>query len=414
MKKTSYLLIALMSFHLMTAQVGITADETDRPEATLDIKALGRNDVADGILIPRIDRATAHQMGYGTERRPKESTLIYIDDFSSGSYDESHNTKYVKSEGYYYWKNSVWIPLLDKSMGVGELKKLYLPDGVNYGLGLTSIREKNYNAYNEIIGNGAIDLSFSTSPSYNGLDLVRGKNGASGYASVALGHNLFVAGRESFGIGNRNQILYKGSGILGNDNLINSMNSFVFGNNNSITAKQISININNGSKNMILGFENSLGDEISSLSYNFLIGHHLKMNNETDYSPYGAIVIGQWNAGLNYNNNRYNKNNAFVVATGYNDAQRYNSFTILANGEVGVGYNEFGQDDAEAMLRVNGAIKISNNQKNGIGSLDRFSAGDIICNEVNQGTLKYTKVDSHNSNFQGCRKINGSYQWVTL
>lgn len=82
------------------AQIGIN---TEAPKATMDIRAKVStgSDVAsaDGILIPRIDRERASSM-----TNIENSTLIYINDVSTGSANVGEVTEYISSPGFYYYE----------------------------------------------------------------------------------------------------------------------------------------------------------------------------------------------------------------------------------------------------------------------------------------------------------------------
>ncbi|WP_018674971.1 hypothetical protein [Riemerella columbina] len=113
MKKNITKLIGLVVF-LKTAtglvygqyegKVGIN---TQTPKATLEINVANINKNAttkEGVLIPRVSRKRASDMGIGLE----ESTLIYIDDITGTATGTTAN---VDATGFYYFKENKWHKL---------------------------------------------------------------------------------------------------------------------------------------------------------------------------------------------------------------------------------------------------------------------------------------------------------------
>lgn len=104
-KRYLILVIYLIANFWVYGQVGIG---TNDPKATLHVNALqakGQTTNTDGILIPRVDRERALSM-----ENVLESTLIYIDDISTGD-----SNSLINSPGFYYYKNNNsqtnWIKL---------------------------------------------------------------------------------------------------------------------------------------------------------------------------------------------------------------------------------------------------------------------------------------------------------------
>lgn len=104
--KKLFLMAAWISSAAVYSQVGVN---TDTPSATLDIKALntsGSMRNVDGLLIPRVDRERTMNMS-----PVKASTLIYVDNISSGA--ASGQASNVDSTGFYYFDeiSGKWIKL---------------------------------------------------------------------------------------------------------------------------------------------------------------------------------------------------------------------------------------------------------------------------------------------------------------
>lgn len=81
---------------------------TQTPKATLEINVANINKnttTKEGVLIPRVSRKRASDMGTGLE----ESTLIYIDNISTGT--ATGTTANVDATGFYYFKADKWQKL---------------------------------------------------------------------------------------------------------------------------------------------------------------------------------------------------------------------------------------------------------------------------------------------------------------
>ncbi|WP_131329613.1 hypothetical protein [Chryseobacterium piperi] len=104
MMKKNFFVAALLLLGTATyAQVGIN---TTNPRATLDVVAkipsgASNANIKDGIIVPNVDRGRAKAMGDNTTPRVTESTLIYINNVSTGSATGSAIN--VTAPGYYYF-----------------------------------------------------------------------------------------------------------------------------------------------------------------------------------------------------------------------------------------------------------------------------------------------------------------------
>lgn len=99
--KKNYTIVttALFISVLSNAQVGIN---TKQPNSTLDVVAKvatgNSENFPEGILIPRVDRERAESM-----TNVENSTLIYINDATTGTAAANSPTEYVKTSGYYFY-----------------------------------------------------------------------------------------------------------------------------------------------------------------------------------------------------------------------------------------------------------------------------------------------------------------------
>ena len=104
MKNRILLISLLFVFYNFNAQVGIN---TVSPATTLEITAknsTGTSATTEGLLIPRVDRQRAQSM-----TAIPVSTLIYVNDFSSGT--PTGNAVNIDNNGYYYYDGTVWMKL---------------------------------------------------------------------------------------------------------------------------------------------------------------------------------------------------------------------------------------------------------------------------------------------------------------
>ncbi|HCA05954.1 hypothetical protein [Chryseobacterium sp.] len=101
--KTISAAATLCWFASMNAQVGIN---NSTPKATVDITArtpvgVSNPNLKDGILIPNVDRARAQAMGNNSSPAVPESTMIYVNNITTGTATGSAIN--ISAPGYYYF-----------------------------------------------------------------------------------------------------------------------------------------------------------------------------------------------------------------------------------------------------------------------------------------------------------------------
>lgn len=181
----------------------------------------------------------------------------------------------------------------------------------------------------------------------------------------------------------------------------------------------------------------AIGTEVSSSSmYSITLGK----NNTQEFEPQMYT---------DYDNSK----RLFTVGNGRSrggESVKSDAFTILRNGQVGVGinnfeiYNSYSPDDFyviqdmghidEARLQVNGLIQsrgildmnddqatkiVVVDEKGVLKTIDKASIGirakeeNNPCDVNNTGAIRY--VESENvGRFEGCRNNNGVYEWISL
>lgn len=119
--KKIILTIALVYSSYTTAQVGVG---TDNPRATLDITtdSFDAVTVPNGILIPRVTRIQAANITTDTSliTTPEESTLIYVNDISTGT--TTGVTEKIDTKGFYYYSrlNAKWVKIVNNPDGTSN------------------------------------------------------------------------------------------------------------------------------------------------------------------------------------------------------------------------------------------------------------------------------------------------------
>jgi len=129
MKKVYLFLLLAINFHTF-AQVGIN---NQSPKSTLDITAARPTgtlnpESKDGIIIPNLDRERAQAIGNNTSPATALSTLIYINDSTTGT--ATGSAVNIGSPGFYYFDTTilpapgVWQPIRSTNVDIygGQLK----------------------------------------------------------------------------------------------------------------------------------------------------------------------------------------------------------------------------------------------------------------------------------------------------
>ena len=143
------------------SQVGKVGINTPSPAATLDIQpntanALTTATTAEGLLVPRVSRLRAANMGV----TPAVSTLIYVNSVADGS--ATGTTANVDAVGFYYFNGSVWTKL-NAGGGGGTDTSIYAGDGT-----LTSARTVNQNNQNLTFTTGTGQMIVNGTTNQNG------------------------------------------------------------------------------------------------------------------------------------------------------------------------------------------------------------------------------------------------------
>ena len=194
--------MAMVTSLLYSSQVGKVGINTSTPAATLDIQpntanALTTATTAEGLLVPRVSRQRAANMG----TTPAVSTLIYVNSVADGS--AAGTTANVDAVGFYYFNGSVWIKLNAGGGGGSTVEPLN-----QIGTASTQSTTNTTNSYlNAKLGIG--DFSGTTGLAAMGTtEKFRIINGDQAY--VAEGTNFSDAYYKHYSntVGNRASILF--------------------------------------------------------------------------------------------------------------------------------------------------------------------------------------------------------------
>jgi hypothetical protein len=221
------------------------------------------------------------------------------------------------------------LEALDEGNGIGW--RLIARDPLNYGN----------------VGLNSIDLSFISFP--NSIYGVTGDYGmALGFNPIVSGDYSFgggvattVAGNRAFGYGSSAQASGDNSIAVGNVVEASGDDSQAFGNNTIASARAA----------FASGISSSATGEGSSVRN---IGNfsrsYAEMSIGLNATDYTATSI----------NSHSPTDRVFNVGNGVNSGARSDAFTVLKNGNIAIGINNFEANDTGEELQVNGSVKASN------------------------------------------------------
>lgn len=114
MKRISILTFVFLSF-ISYAQLGNVGINSVTPKATLEINMANvneNNDTNQGILIPRLSKTRVANIHNDSL---KTGTLVYVNNTDYTTSTPNDKVKNIKIEGFYYYDNSYWQHISDKS-----------------------------------------------------------------------------------------------------------------------------------------------------------------------------------------------------------------------------------------------------------------------------------------------------------
>ncbi|MBV8326620.1 hypothetical protein [Chryseobacterium sp.] len=350
MKFIFVLAVSLFS-QSMLSQVGI---HTDTPKAIFHV-GTAANTPFKGIIIPVISSAEAYNMPLTNDQN---TMLVYIQDGGKNTYYDK--MKYVYYPGYYYWSQNYWMPLASPLM---QMKGSAQNDEYSSAFRLF----KNANSPNfGPLGNNAVDLSYAYTSSGRG----------------ATGNNSFATGIMNTSSGER-------SSVFGGFNTASGSNSMSWGGN---LISQIG-NTASGSNSTAWGLQTqaigvlstAFGNKTRAYSgYETALGAY-----NTSYLPVNEIYDNQFTEAYN------NSNRLLVIGNGTIGASS-DALTLLKNGKVGIGINNFETTTSDSKVQVKGSIKLS---------AENPTLGNNTCNTANLGKIIFVE-----DNFYGCKSTG----WVLL
>ena len=119
--KKHFILLGMLAMGLAYSQTGKVGINTNSPEATLDIRPNAANSVVGATTnegIPRLSKARLNSIAVANL---KESTLVYVSDFSGATTSTTTN---VTSKGFYYYSTatSKWVKIAEGVMQEQDLR----------------------------------------------------------------------------------------------------------------------------------------------------------------------------------------------------------------------------------------------------------------------------------------------------
>lgn len=344
-KKLTFLLLmtGVSSYFSQQNYEGRVGINTQSPNATLEVKGVPNdNNITDGIIAPRVTKEELLSKSYNESHK---GTFLYVYDTKpkrratpDGVIIPPPNDIFTK-DGYYYWDGNQW-----HIFGDSPLTKIY-PTDIEIAY-VSDYRKSNPEFYDDIIGVGAFDFSFS-----NRSDE---KYGASGGYSVAFGENNYAGGSNSFtaGLGNKSlgfctfsfgqgntvgqrngKIFVSNSGALGYNNLVEGGGSFAFGINNKI---KYGVTIVGGANNKANGYDNNVIGIglIANSAYEIARGAYNSSPQPFDYKGLDKRDLIETVGGGFNDSNRLNLFERYKSGAFKYNAQRLNS-TNIPNAKKG-------------------------------------------------------------------------------
>ncbi|MFN8297936.1 MAG: tail fiber domain-containing protein, partial [Chitinophagales bacterium] len=167
---------------------------------------------------------------------------------------------------------------------------------------------------------GTVALGYQDSATASGAVALGNKNRVTAGNGFAAGYNNQVNGNEASAMGNGNTVTGAQGFAAGSANIVSNTNSFALGLNDTASG-YASVALNRG--NLASGNHSmALGSYNTAPSYS-----------EVSLGIYGTVYTP--NSTTNYNGS----DRVFNVGNGSSSTTRSDAFTILKNGNIGVGYN---------------------------------------------------------------------------
>ncbi len=202
---------------------------------------------------------------------------------------------------------------------------------------------------------------------------------ATGNYAIAFGTNSEATGNLSFAWGDKSHATAERSTAWG-ESYANGMMSTAFG---SATA--------DGGLATAWGDSNtSIGDNSTSFG---------KSNTASSFSE-TAIGLFSTNYGAISATSFSSTDRLFNIGNGINNGSRSDAFTILKNGQTGVGYDNFQNNTLDSLLQVNGPI-LSSSLSGSCSSLGSDADGKIVCGGGSGWSLTGNAGTTAGTNFIG-------------
>lgn len=189
---------------------------------------------------------------------------------------------------------------------------------------------RDENNYGDV-GIDAMDFSFSTSPSST--------RGATGLRSVAFGLNTIASASNSMAVNSGTQAIGTNAFACGTLTLAGGSGSFAAGNSTTANGFRATafgdLSNASGDKSFVAGDNNNASSFLETVFGSYA----------TNYTPISESVFNS-------------SDRIFTIGIGTNLANRADGFTMLKNGRIGIGIDNFESDIRQEKLIVDGSVRL--------------------------------------------------------
>ncbi|WP_282628826.1 hypothetical protein [Empedobacter sedimenti] len=338
------------------AQVGIG---TNNPKSTLHVSENDSSPIK-GIIIPNITFNVASTMTISAEQN---SMIVYIKDIIGDN--KVPRMKNVYYPGFYYLDNLIWEPL-NSPVFITNNNPISSNNDYDTGIRLVKhVKNSTYSGYYAPLGRSSVDFSYA----YTG--------NLAGYG--AKGDYSFATGIQNLASGNR-------SAVFGGLNESSGNNSMSWNGSSS----SLSSNKAKGNSSTAWGWRTTSEGNISTaFGYSTVANAPLEVVFGYDNTSYTALDVTTNNT-LNGMIVPKNTDRLLTIGNG-TPSIKADALTLLRNGKLGVGISNFETTTSDAIVQVNGSIKVAS---------ENPTLASSVCNASNLGKIIFVE-----DSFYGCKSV---------